>query len=178
MCGPGSRNSDEHVETNWHDVQPKRSEMKTQTITTTDGQTESESTRSVPENDPIVFFDGVCGLCNGTVNFLLNHDKHRVLKFAPLQGETAQRLLPEEQRDLNSIVFLNHGKAWRCSSAICRIFWKLPAPWSFLGTLLWVIPKPIRDVGYKLVAKSRYRLFGKNETCRMPSPEDQGQMLE
>ncbi|QDT33084.1 thiol-disulfide oxidoreductase DCC family protein [Thalassoglobus polymorphus] len=137
-----------------------------------------ERVDSQSEGTCIVFFDGVCGLCNGTVNFLLNHDKNRALKFAPLQGETAQRLLPQDQRDLNSIVFLEGKNTWRCSSAITRIFWKLPVPWSILGSLLWVIPKPIRDFGYRIVAKSRYRIFGKKETCRMPTPEDRGQMLE
>lgn len=126
----------------------------------------------------IVFFDGECALCNGSVNFLIKRDRHFRLKFAPLQGSTAGELLPDHDQQLNSIVVYDGAHCWRRSSAIVRILWSLPYPWPVLGTLLWFVPKPLRDFGYGLVARSRYRLFGKHETCRMPTAEDRGRILD
>lgn len=133
--------------------------------------------KSDPERQ-IVFFDGVCALCNGSVNFLMKRDGHSRLKFAPLQGTTAATVLPVQDQQLNSIVVYDGTHCWRSSSAIVRILWSLPQPWPVLGTLLWFVPKPLRDFGYGLVARSRYRLFGKHETCRMPTEEDRGRILD
>lgn len=129
------------------------------------------------QDRPIVFFDGVCGLCNWSVDFLLERDRKAVLQFAPLQGETAERLLAPAERDLNSIVFRDGPQTWRHSSAVVRILWKLPQPWSALGTFLWLVPKPIRDFGYYATSRLRYRLFGKHEVCRMPKEGDAERML-
>lgn len=127
--------------------------------------------------DRIVFFDGVCGLCNHTVNFLLNHDKGGKLRFAPLQGETARKLLREDQRDLSTLVYRDGGRDWTRSSAVVRILWQLGGAWSLLGSLLWLIPLPLRNLGYRLVAALRYTLFGKRETCRLPTPEERARFL-
>lgn len=140
-------------------------------------QTENSHSKSVVA-DRIVFFDGVCGLCNSTVNFLLDRDRHLALHFAPLQGETARSLLSDGARDLNSIAFLEGGRVYRHSTAIVRILDALPQPWPILGGCLWLVPSPIRNLGYSLVARFRYRLFGKHETCRMPTPEDRERMLD
>ncbi|MEW4489538.1 DCC1-like thiol-disulfide oxidoreductase family protein [Thalassoglobus sp. JC818] len=130
------------------------------------------------ETAPIVFFDGVCGFCNGTVDFLMKRDPDHHLRFAPLQGATAQKLLTEEQRNLDSIVFKESTDVWKKSAAIVRILWKIGGVWSFLGTLLWLVPFPIRDFFYGLIARVRYRIFGKREACRMPSEEERNVMLE
>lgn len=132
-----------------------------------------------PESKPILFFDGVCGLCNRFVDFVLKYDDDGRVFFAPLQGTTAAESLPENiVQNLDTVVFLD-GKQWKCrSSAVVRVFWKLGGVWSVLGTLLWIIPRPLRDLGYKLVAGNRYRLFGKKETCRMPTPEERARFLE
>ena len=128
---------------------------------------------------PIVFFDGVCGLCNSSVDFVLRHDHHGRLKFAPLQGETAARLLPAADREnLGSLVLWDDGRMFRRSSAVIRILWRLGPAWRVLGWLIWLIPLPLRNGGYRLVAASRYRLFGKKETCRLPSPEERGRFLD
>ena len=126
----------------------------------------------------IVFFDGVCGLCNRTVDFLIEKDVHQRLRYAPLQGEVAQFRLSDAERSLDSIVFRSNGYVWKRSSAIVRILWKIGGIWSLAGSLLWLIPKPLRDVGYSLVAKYRYRMFGKQETCRMPTEADRELILE
>ena len=134
---------------------------------------------SETETNPILFFDGVCGLCNRFVDFVLKYDRQGRMFFAPLQGTTAATSLPEDiVQNLDTVVFLN-DKQWRCrSSAVVRIFWQLGGVWSVLGTLLWIIPKPLRDLGYKLVAGNRYRLFGKKETCRLPTPEERSRFLD
>lgn len=134
---------------------------------------------AVAESRPILFFDGVCGLCNRFVDFVLKYDRHGRVAFAPLQGSTAAASLPDDLvRGLDTVVFLDGDRCQTRSSAIVRIFWRLGGAWSFLGTLLWLIPKPIRDVGYKIVARSRYRLFGQKETCRLPTPEERARFLD
>ena len=117
-------------------------------------------------------------MCNRVVDFLLARDRKAVLRFAPLQGETAARLLNvEEVKSLKSIVFRDGGIAWRKSSSVVRILWYLGGHWRVLAALLWIIPRPIRDVGYSFVASIRYRLFGRRETCRLPTPEQRQRFL-
>lgn len=147
---------------------------------------QAETTQAVAETanehdaaeQAIVFFDGVCGLCSSTVDFVMARDKHRRFVFAPLQGETAARELDSKDvESLKSIVLKQHDKIYRASSAIARILWRLGGIWSFLGALLWLIPWPIRHLCYKPLAAMRYRLFGKKETCRMPTPEERERFL-
>lgn len=130
-------------------------------------------------SDSIVFFDGVCGLCSHTIDLLLRMDKRAKLKFAPLQGETAARLVPEKVRkDLNTFVFLTNSKLHYRSAAVVRILWKIGGLWKIVGTAVWVIPAPLRDVCYRVVSKMRYRIFGKHETCRLPTVEERKRFLD
>ncbi len=127
---------------------------------------------------PIVFFDGVCGLCDTSVDFFMRKDRSGILRFAPLQGETAARLLPESDREnLNSMVYFENGERFRKSAAVVRILRQLGGIWALLGSLLWVIPRPLRDLGYSLVAAVRYRVFGKKSACRVPTSEERGRLL-
>ena len=131
------------------------------------------------DSKPILFFDGVCGLCNRFVDFVLKHDRHGRVCVAPLQGPTAAASLPEEiVQGLDTVVLLDGESSYIRSSAIVRIFWKIGGLWSILGTLLWLIPKPLRDLGYKIVARSRYRLFGKKETCRLPTSAERARFID
>ena len=126
----------------------------------------------------ILFFDGVCGLCNRAVDFVLTRDNDGTIKFAPLQGDTARQLLtPEDLADLNTMVLWVGGKTYRKSAAAVRILWRLHWGWQATGTLLWLIPLPLRNLGYTLVAKNRYRFFGKYETCRMPTAAERLRFL-
>ena len=130
------------------------------------------------ESGPIVFFDGVCGLCSSSVDFFIRHDRSGRLRFAPLQGETAVKCLDAADREnLSSLVFFHEGRSLRKSSGIIQILRQLGGIWRFLGAVLWIIPKPLRNLGYTCVATFRYRLFGKKETCRMPTPEERGRLL-
>jgi predicted DCC family thiol-disulfide oxidoreductase YuxK len=117
----------------------------------------------------IVYFDGVCGFCNRTVDRLLRLDRESRLRFAPLQGETARaNLAAEDVANLDSLVVTQNGRTYKRSAAAVRVLWEMGGLSQVLGWLLWLIPLPIRDLGYRLIARVRYRLFGKLESCRLP----------
>ena len=127
----------------------------------------------------IVFFDGVCGLCDWAVDFLRRRDEDGILKFAPLQGTTAADLLPEEVHDrLDTIIYYRNGRCYYRSAAVLQIFRDLGGIGGALGTLLWLIPGPLRDIGYRCVSTWRYRIFGKHETCRIPTDEERTRFLD
>ena len=127
----------------------------------------------------IVFFDGVCGFCNHTVNFLMKRDPNHTLRFAPLQGETAEAMLRAELRNrLDTIVFLKGERTYIRSAAVVRILSTIGGVWFVAAGLLWMIPLPLRDVGYRLMSSIRYRLFGKRDACRLPLPEERGLILQ
>lgn len=108
----------------------------------------------------------------------MTRDRRGVLKFAPLQGSTATERLPEQIRqDLNTFVFASSGQLYIRSAALVRILIQLGGIWRMLGMLLWVVPRPLRDLGYRVVSRLRYRLFGKRETCRLPTPEERSRFL-
>lgn len=128
---------------------------------------------------PVVFFDGVCGLCNHSVNWLLARDRRRILRFAPLQGSTSRQYVPESARaGLKSMVLLDDGRIYLRSAAIHRILRRLGGFPAVLGCLLWLIPWPVRDLGYRAVSAMRYRLFGRHDTCRLPTPEERAVFLD
>jgi predicted DCC family thiol-disulfide oxidoreductase YuxK len=130
-------------------------------------------------DSPIVFFDGICGFCNHSINWLIVRDVKHLLRFAPLQGSTAQNRLPVELRqNLDTLVLLSEGRLYTRTAAVCRILNLLGGRWKLAGILLWLIPSPLRDLGYRLVAKIRYRLFGKRETCRLPTPDERSLFLD
>jgi predicted DCC family thiol-disulfide oxidoreductase YuxK len=122
---------------------------------------------------PIVLFDGVCHLCQGSVKFIIKRDPKRQLRFASLQSDFAKKRLGSicfKPESLSSIVFIEKGKAYRESTAALKIAAYLRAPWKFLK-IFKIVPRFIRDPLYRWVAKNRYRWFGKDETCWLPSPE-------
>ena len=131
------------------------------------------------KSPPILFFDGVCGLCNQSVDFIIKRDTHRKFRFAPLQGDTAKAELPlEDVENLNTLILKTESGLYRRSSAVVRILWLMGGFWGLLGTLFWIVPLPLRNVGYRFVSVSRYSLFGKKESCRIPTPEERGQFLD
>lgn len=127
----------------------------------------------------IVFFDGVCGFCNKFINWIVVRDHHRRLRFAPLQGSTAQELIPQHYTQNLSTVVLHtdHGN-YTHSAAVCRILFAIGGPWRLAAALLWLIPFPLRNLGYSLIGRIRYRLFGKLDQCRIPSVDERGLFLE
>ena len=126
----------------------------------------------------ILFFDGVCGLCNWSVDFVIKRDQRGEFQFAPLQGETAHAILkPADCNDLNSVVLVVGDRTYRKSAAVVRVLWRLSLFWQIVGTALWLIPLPLRNLGYSLTASNRYRLFGKKDACRIPALEERARFL-
>lgn len=126
-----------------------------------------------------VLFDGVCGLCNSVVDFALGEDQGRRLRFAPLQGATAQSLLgPEAGADLDSVVVVAEGRVYRHSAAFLAILARLGGPWRVLAAAGRLVPGILRDALYRFVARNRYQWFGRRETCRLPRPEERGAFLD
>ena len=129
-------------------------------------------------DDAIVFFDGECGLCHGTVQWLLRRDRQGALRFAPLQGATAARLLPKSDcADLASLVFFENGRLSRQSSAVVRILRRLGGWNALLGTLLGLVPPIVRNFGYNIIARNRLRWFGAAPACRLPQPGERERFL-
>lgn len=119
----------------------------------------------------VILFDGVCNFCNSSINLVIRNDKKAYFQFAPLQGEIAQqlvgnRILPTPE----SVILLEDGKIYEKSTAALRIAKKLDGLWP-LVYILHIIPKFVRDPIYDLIARNRYKWFGKKETCMIPGPD-------
>ncbi|MBX2845137.1 MAG: DUF393 domain-containing protein [Saprospiraceae bacterium] len=115
----------------------------------------------------IVFFDGICNLCNSSVRFIYKRDKRNVFSYRSLQSKEAERLILDTGilENLSSIVLYEEGKVYTHSTAIFRIVSRLAPPYSWLS-IFAIVPKPIRDAVYNFVAKNRYKWFGKQkEVC-------------
>ena len=126
----------------------------------------------------ILFFDGVCGLCNRFVDWTLTHDKSETIVFTALQGKTAVTHVTEQDRlGLESVVVLKDGKLLRKTDAVAAILSTLGGLWSFAGSTLQIIPRPFRDFFYDRVANSRYKLFGKKDVCRIPTVQERRRFL-
>ena len=122
---------------------------------------------------PVILFDGVCKLCNGTVDFLLRRDRKKQFRFASLQSETGKLLkqqyaIPE---DSDSVILIKSDAIYFKSGAVFEIAGMLSYPWK-IAPFLKIIPKKISDYLYDWIAKNRYRWFGKRETCRIPSAKE------
>ncbi|MBB1283808.1 thiol-disulfide oxidoreductase DCC family protein [Flavisolibacter sp. BT320] len=130
-------------------------------------------------NHPVVLFDGVCNFCNGSINFLIKQDKKAVFRFAALQSAAGQQLLQAynlPQKDFESFVFLEKEKVYRQSSAALKLARHLPWYWQWTQ-VFWLLPKPIRDAAYTLIARNRYKWFGKKEACMVPTPDMRSRFL-
>ena len=130
----------------------------------------------------LVFYDGECGFCDGTVQFLLKRDRDEQLYFAPLQGDLAGLLLPQHNlpEDLDSIVYLHtvsdQGSVYIHSDAIANIVAVLPWPWSWCRWIS-IVPRIFRDWGYQQFAKRRIRWFGTVESCTLPTEAQAKRLL-
>ncbi len=128
----------------------------------------------------IILFDGICNLCNQSVQFVIEHDKKNQFRFASLQSDFGQNFLEENNLDatkFDSIVFIEDDKFYTKSSAALKISKYLDGITSLL-TIFMIVPKPLRDVVYSFIAKNRYRWFGKQESCWLPSPELKAKFLD
>jgi len=135
----------------------------------------------LPEQvEPVVLYDGVCGLCSKSVRWILRHEKDHVLKFAPLQGPTAAALrekYPQIPKTLESVVLVEGGRAHLRSKAFLYTARHLRAPWRWAYGVRW-FPGFLLDLGYRLIARIRYRVWGKTDACELPAPDQRARFLD
>jgi predicted DCC family thiol-disulfide oxidoreductase YuxK len=135
---------------------------------------------------PIIFYDGVCGLCNALVQFLIRRDKRGALRFASLQSDFAAKVLGRhgiDAADLDTVqVVVNYEqpdeRVLNRSDAILRACGELGGSWKILAAVAQIIPRPLRDLVYRFVARNRYQVFGKYETCLLPEPKQRSRFLD
>lgn len=133
----------------------------------------------LPTDNPIFFFDGVCNLCNGAVDFVIRRDRKEILHFASLQSDLGQRVLAINGMatdDFDSFVLVEDGQVFTRSTAALRVARHLRFPW-FATYLFIVIPRFLRDPVYAFIARNRFKWFGKRESCRLPSPDESARLL-
>jgi len=135
---------------------------------------------------PILLYDGVCGLCNRLVQFVLRRDAQGIFKFASLQSTVAQGLLSREglnAEDLDTVgVVRNPGADDQGllvrSDAVIFVLTHLGPFWKIAASILKIVPRVVRNWGYAAIAKNRYRIFGRFETCPLPSAETRSRFLD
>jgi predicted DCC family thiol-disulfide oxidoreductase YuxK len=133
-----------------------------------------------PQAEAIVLFDGVCNLCNASVNFVIDRDRPGRIAFASLQSTSGQALLAEHglpTSDFDTMVLIEKGRPYTRSTAALRVMRKMRMPWPLLYPLI-LVPPLLRNPFYNFVARRRYRWFGKQEACRIPTPELRQRFLE
>ncbi|MEM8598459.1 MAG: thiol-disulfide oxidoreductase DCC family protein [Bacteroidota bacterium] len=134
---------------------------------------------------PVILFDGVCNLCNASVNFVMDRDRAGVFRMAALQSDVGQALLAQhgytgitpETTAPDSIALVEGGRLYFRSAAALRVAARLDGAWPLFQVFL-VVPAPLRDVVYDWIARNRYRWFGKQDTCRLPTPDERARFLD
>ena len=127
----------------------------------------------------IVLYDGTCGLCDRTVQWLLRRDRQHLLWFAPLQGPTAAALRqrhPSIPHTLATVVYIEDDRVHLRSKAFLHLARHLPRPWRWTHGFRW-LPAFLLDLPYRLIARIRYRVWGQLESCRRPDPSDAVRLL-
>ena len=131
------------------------------------------------DNKPVILFDGVCNLCSGSVQFILKRDKEKKFLFTSLQSNHGQDLLKRSSLPMdtfNSFILFEDGKIITRSTAALKIFSQLKG-WKWVK-IFWIVPKFIRDAFYNLIAKNRYKWFGKRNECWLPTPDLKARFLD
>ncbi|MFM2224204.1 MAG: hypothetical protein RJA07_406 [Bacteroidota bacterium] len=128
----------------------------------------------------IVLFDGVCNMCNSTVDFLMKIDKNKTLKFASLQSDFAKEKIREINftTTINSLIFVKNNTPYFYSDAVAFLLIEIGGGYLWIGKIILLFPKFIRDTVYKFIAKHRYQWFGKRNVCRMPNEEERERFLK
>ncbi|MEP7146965.1 MAG: thiol-disulfide oxidoreductase DCC family protein [bacterium] len=127
----------------------------------------------------IILFDGVCNLCNSGINYIIDHDKNNRFKFASLQSDAGQSFLKKSglnNKDFDSVILIEGEKFYTKSTAVLRIAEEFGPLWKLLYVFN-VIPAPVRNFFYDIIARHRYKWFGKKDSCRLPTPELQEKFL-
>jgi len=132
----------------------------------------------------VLLYDGLCGFCDGTVQFVLARDRAGTLRFAALQGEYARSVLKrhEDLDGVDSLVLVELSEDGRerirvRSDAVLELVRYFGWPWRLLRVLRW-LPRVLRDGGYDLFARWRHRLFGRRDACRIPAPAERVRFID
>jgi len=136
--------------------------------------------QNLPQNKKIILFDGVCNLCDSSVQFIIKHDKKDVFRFVALQSELGKEIISHigiDSKNIDSIVLYEPGIAYYYKSEAALQIAKNLGGFSLLGTFLKVIPMGIRNRLYDYIAKNRYKWYGKKETCMFPTTELKSRFL-
>lgn len=128
--------------------------------------------------DKVILFDGECNFCDQSVQFIIKRDPKGIFKFASLQSDVGRDLLKQfnAPEDIDSFVFIDHNKCYFKSTAALKVCKDLKMPWKLTYFLL-IVPKPIRNFFYGVLAQNRYKWFGKKDNCMLPSPEERERFL-
>ena len=125
----------------------------------------------------VIFFDGYCGLCNGFIDFVMKIDKKDIFRFSPLQSDYAKtHLNSDDVNDLKSIVVLIDGVTYRKAPAVLQVLKKMGGIWK-AASVFNLLPNTFLNGAYDLTASNRYRIFGKSDTCRLPTPEERAKFI-
>ena len=130
--------------------------------------------------DNLVIFDGVCNLCTHSVRFILEHEAKPLFRFAPVQSSAGARLLSKlglDPENVQTFVVIANGEAYLRSDAAIRIAPHLRGAWRWLGVVRFV-PRPLRDWIYDLIARNRYRWFGRTDECMVPTKEIRARFID
>lgn len=139
----------------------------------------AEPQHRIEQTGPIILFDAECVLCSANAQFVLDHDKARRFRLASMQGDVGQALYRRHGMDPNdptTMIIVDGDRLRRDSDAVLSIYETIGFPWKLM-TVFRLVPRPLRDLVYRAIARNRYRLFGKRETCWVPAPGDRGRIL-
>lgn len=130
------------------------------------------------DEQPIVFFDGVCNLCNSAIQWIICHDPKARIQFAPFQSEAGQNLIEKTilKQEIRSVILRDERHVYYKSTAVLRMCRYLKGFWKLCVVFL-IIPRPIRDFIYDYIAKNRYKWFGKRSQCMVPTKENKERFL-
>ena len=140
----------------------------------------------VTPQDAILLYDGLCGFCDGSVRWMLQHDRNHRLYFAPQQSALAQTIFAhygvEEQIPDSTLLLLIHPgtreeRLLMQSDAVLQAYRLLGGPWRFVASVLGITPRPLRDTVYRLIARHRHAIADKRAECRIPTPEERSRFL-
>ena len=144
----------------------------------------TEAERNAIQGQALLLYDGVCALCNGVVQFLMKHDRLDRFRYAPLQSSLGREVLA--RFDIHAfpdgVMLLTDALTpgehlYQRSDAVAEALQLLGGYWRLVGRVLRLVPRPLRDWGYGIVARFRYRIFGRYDTCPIPPPEQRSRLL-
>lgn len=138
----------------------------------------SDKITEISAKNPIIFYDGLCVFCTWSIRFVLKHDKQKRFRLCPLQSELAESIASQVTRDedYQTVVALYQGQMYQKSDVTFFIVDELGGLWRTL-LIFKIFPKFLRDAVYSLIARYRYRLFGKRQACYLPTPEERFRFL-